>query len=430
MNDFGKTSAEYRAIRQFNIAWIFLLVTAFTGVLLRWLGWLPFSGIHYGNLLHTHSHMAFLGWVFNAFFALAYLLWVPRDREPFMIRLFIILQVANIGMLLSFPVQGYGFASIFFTTMHMVGSMVFAIQLWQSPVVSKTARPWLRTALLMMIFSGLGPLFLGPLAAMDLRDSFAYPLAIYGYLHFQYNGWFILFPIAVGIEFFHRKTGFRADTKNALTLFAVGVTLTLLVSCLWLQPPAIVYILAFAGGMIQLSGLVLLMNTVWKTERVRLLKNNISSIGRALLTVAQIVLLVKCLLQLAACHPEWHTIVNHRYTAIAFMHAIFLGIVFPVIIAIAWERGWIKPKCKSSCPKFYSRYYIGFVLAFSAIIFSESLLIYPVLAPLWNYPTTGQLPALFFLAALMKAGGLVMLSPGSLFQIPSVFSRYSRNDPG
>ena len=64
----------------FRVAVGFLVVTTMLGALLRFLALRPLRGWEYGHLLHTHSHLGFLGWVFNAFLALALMRFVPAEQ--------------------------------------------------------------------------------------------------------------------------------------------------------------------------------------------------------------------------------------------------------------------------------------------------------------------------------------------------------------
>ena len=64
----------------------FFATSAVLGAFLRFLTVHPIAGFNYGHLLHTHSHLAFLGWVFNAFFAIALQWFVPPDTQRALLR--------------------------------------------------------------------------------------------------------------------------------------------------------------------------------------------------------------------------------------------------------------------------------------------------------------------------------------------------------
>jgi len=322
----------------FRVAVAFLVVTTLLGALLRFLAVWPVPGWEYGHLLHTHSHLGFLGWVFNAFFALAVMRFVPAEQGRFFRRVFLVLQVAVLGMLFSYPIQGYGAVSIIFSTLHMGASAVFAWKLWFFNTAAPAARGHLRVALVFLVASGLGPLALGPLAASGLRDTPAYSLSIYFYLHGQYNGWFVFFLQAVLFQEM-AGSGLGVDgraARNALGWLGVGAVLTLAQSTLWLQPPLWVHAVAALGGVTQLVG------CVWLVLAVRGAGALFAGPARALMAFALVALLAKHLLQMVAAAPAFAGLANHRFVVIAFLHLVFLGVVAPALFAWGLRFGWLR----------------------------------------------------------------------------------------
>ncbi|MCU0791940.1 MAG: hypothetical protein MUE42_03620, partial [Opitutaceae bacterium] len=111
-HDFSDSPREdLFARRAFVVALGFLALVAVLGALLRGSMIRPIPGFAYGHWLHAHSHTAFLGFVFNAFFAFALTRFVPAGERPAYRKLFVVLVVAVLGMLVTFPIQGYGPAS-------------------------------------------------------------------------------------------------------------------------------------------------------------------------------------------------------------------------------------------------------------------------------------------------------------------------------
>lgn len=322
----------------FAVALGFLALTAVLGALLRVLVVQPLPGFNYGHLLHTHSHIAFLGWVFNACFAVSLTLFLPTQSPRAWSRLFGILQVAVIGMLGSYPWQGYGAVSIAFSTLHMIGAAVFAWWLWRDQIASAAARPHLLIALICLLISGAGPLTLGPLAALDLRDSPAYTLSIYFYLHAQYNGWFLFFLQAATLQLADQSGAVNTPlARRSAWWLGGGVVLTFSQSTLWLGPPLWVNSLAAAGGLVQLIGCIYF---------VRALLPALPAVRGSVRVLAGIALaswLLKHLLQLAAAWPGLTGLANHRFIAIGFLHLVFLGIVTPALLALASHAGWLRP---------------------------------------------------------------------------------------
>ncbi len=320
----------------FQIAWGFFILTALLGFVLRLQLVHPLPGIQYSNLLHAHSHIAFLGWVFNAFFALALKSFVRPDQLRFFIAWFIVLQVANLGMLVAYPLQGYAGISIAFTSLHMLGAVAFAIRLWRSNTASIAARPYLKISLVFMLLSGIGPLALGPLAALDMRGSAFYELAVYWYLHFQYNGWFICFLLAWILQELPEIS--PRPAQQALRYWIIGIALTFLLSVLWLDPPIWVFALAGIGAGLQLVGFGYFFG-VFRDQATRRILD--SGWIRFLCTLALTALLAKNLMQLVAAWPGFVDLANNRFIVIGFLHWVFLVVVTPFLIAQALRLNWL-----------------------------------------------------------------------------------------
>ncbi|WOO40659.1 hypothetical protein [Rubellicoccus peritrichatus] len=333
----SETVLDRGVARTFSVAWCWFVIAAIFAVALRWLPMHAIEGWNIGYIRHAHSHIAFLGWVFNAFFAFALKLFIPFERRRSFMWLFVFLQVTLVGMVVTFPFQGYAAGSIFFSTLHMIGSAIFAWWLWASPSVDKAARPWLRMALFFMLISGVGPILLGPLAVNDLRNHPAYTLAIYFYLHCQYNGWFILFLIAVVVHILAKKN-FNLDThtnQRAAGCFLWGVLLAYALSCLWVTSHWLVHSLALVSAGLQLYATWLL----WP-----LLKHGLTQLTptiRAIVLLPLVCFGLKLLLQSIAPLPVFSELAYHRFIAVAFMHLIFLGVVTPALWVGALQWQWL-----------------------------------------------------------------------------------------
>ena len=111
-----------------------LLLVAFIGVVLRYkiVGTFPYVDQKY--LLHGHSHFAFSGWVSLALMSLMLqtISRLTKQSLPLIFnRILWINAIAAYGMLLSFPLQGYGVFSIFFSTLSIFTSYYFGWNIWQ-----------------------------------------------------------------------------------------------------------------------------------------------------------------------------------------------------------------------------------------------------------------------------------------------------------
>lgn len=387
--------------RVFAVAWFFWTISAALGVLLRLQAVRPVVGLAYGHVLHAHSHVAFLGWIFNAFFALALRLFVPVPERGGYIRLFLVTQIAVAGMLFTYPFTGYAAASISFSTLHMVCAGVWAWKLLRRNRAAPAARPFLWIAFGCMLLSGLGPLALGPLAALDLRESPWYLLSIYFYLHFQYNGWFVFFLLAVLLQQLAAggNNSLQPAARRTAGWLAAGTVLTLALSALWLAPPRWVYVAALAGGAALLMGSV----PLWHLAR-RATGLFRTPLTRLLAGTALAVLLVKHVLQFVAAWPGLALLAEQRFVVIGFLHLVFLGIVSPLLVAWGREAGWwrLTPAGRAGLGLLG----IGFVV-------TQLGLFYPPLAGLAGAPPWPRLLETLLAGAIAMALGIAAMFPGT-----------------
>ena len=320
-------------IARFNylIGISFFLIAGIIGVLIRWHFLNPIKGFQYNNWLHAHSHITFLGWVFLGIIAL--LTYHFRDVPSLPIKklrnLTWFIAVANIGMLIAFPIEGYGPISIFFSAVHMVlgiyayfifagifkGRKSFGIQL-------------IKSGFLFMILSGLGPIALGPIIVLGYKTSYWYEFAVYFYLHFQYNGWFSLAIIGIILNFLNPQ-GMNIKWVRVINL---SVVLTYLLSTLGARPDYWINILGGIGGLIQIIAFVyvflfILKNTGKLFETARFITN-------FLLTLSLITFMIKLFLQFFSSIPsiaDW--IMHSRNLIIAYLHLVLLGFVTSFLLA-------------------------------------------------------------------------------------------------
>ncbi|MCB0446175.1 MAG: hypothetical protein KDD03_01425, partial [Gelidibacter sp.] len=162
------------------------LVAASMGLVLRYVFIQPLS-LNFRFLTHGHSHVAMLGWVYLMLYLLIVHHFIP-DKKPIYNRLFWITQLAVVGMMISFPLQGYAAISISFSTLHIFCSYYFVRLVWQHhKTTSLPARYLLKACLLFMLLSTIGVWCLGPAVATLGQTSAFYQIAIQFFLHFQFN---------------------------------------------------------------------------------------------------------------------------------------------------------------------------------------------------------------------------------------------------
>ncbi|AHF94664.1 hypothetical protein OPIT5_23195 [Opitutaceae bacterium TAV5] len=399
------------AFRMFQVAWVWLLVAALTGTFLRGCFIRPPAWVVYGNWLHAHSHIALLGWGGSALFALAIRFFVPAGDMRWPLRLFVVAQIGNAGMLATFPVQGYARESIAFSTLHLGCFAWFAVRLWRGNRACPAARPFLRAGVVFLLVSALGPFALGPLAATGLKESPWYTLAVYFYVHFQANGWLLFLPGAALLQYRHERGIPCAENgaRRAAGFFAWGCVLTFAVSALWMDPPAWVRWTAAAGGVLQLAGCVCAWRMLVPGRCVPVAARADAGVGggvyaRRLLAVAGVAFVLKCVLQLAAVLPALGELAyGGRNMPVAFLHLVFLGVASLAILALAAGCGWLRP---------VRRIRAGAWVLVAGIGATEAALVWQSLAGVWaGWPVVPGFYAILFFGSLVMVTGICLLRP-------------------
>ncbi|MCB0466746.1 MAG: hypothetical protein KDC64_00870 [Aequorivita sp.] len=323
--------------KHIGIALAYFLVVALMGVLLRLyvVISLPFN---YKFLLHAHSHTALLGWVYLGLTTLIYKIFLSEAEKPKLYKhIFIFTNVCILGMLVTFPIQGYALFSIIFSTLFLFASYWFSwFAMKHIPQKFKNRFSWklIKTALLYLVLSSIGPWTIGGVMATLGPESIWYKTSIYFYLHFQYNGWFILALLGVLFYIFEEK-GIQFNPEKLKSFFLLlnfGVLFTVFLSALWFVPPIVFYILGLTGAVAQILAffeLYLLLK-----DYFILIKKSFAPIGFFLLKIAGSLLILKLLMQLFSAFPY---IANLAYQlkdfVIGYLHLVFLGIVITTLLA-------------------------------------------------------------------------------------------------
>ena len=319
------------------IALFYFLLVALMGVLLRLFFVTPIP-LNYKYILHAHSHTALLGWIYLGLTTLIYKIFLSKAQKPKLYkRIFFFTNLCILGMLITFPFQGYALYSIIFSTLFLFASYWFAwFAMKYIPQYFKQRFSWklIKTALLYLVISSLGPWAIGGVMATLGPESIWYKSSIYFYLHFQYNGWFIITLLGVlfyileerGIQFNPEKL------KSFFLLLNAGVLLTVFLSFLWFVPPTVIYLLGLAGAVAQLLafwGLYSLLKKHFSVLRIQF--------GQAcffVLKFAGMLLGLKILMQLFSAFPYVANLAFRlKDFVIGYLHMVFLGIVITAMLA-------------------------------------------------------------------------------------------------
>ena len=381
-------------------AFAFLIVSGAIGVLMRLQFFFPVTNINYQYFIHTHSHVILLGWVFNALIAAMHYMLFRNEQNKRYFRLFLAFQISILGMLFSFPVQGYAAVSITFSTLHILLSYVWAVWTWKrAKSLSETARKFVRWGLIYLAISTIGPFALGPIIANGGSGSDWYFMAIYFYLHFLYNGTFIFILLGMFFWFLDNR-GISYDlglSKWVLKLMNISCWLGLTLSALWMKPQPLVFVIGGLAGLLQLSGVICLWKLIRPTWKHLLI--SLSGTSKHLLKVVFLAFIIKVLLQSISALPAIAELAYQiRNYIIGYLHLVFLGVITPFLFA------WFNMNGLFSLKTRIKRF--GFMLFAVGVVASELVIIGQIqLARLSVYYE------LLFAVSLMLWLGLIFLFP-------------------
>ena len=232
------------------------LVVALVGVLLRYKINFPLPLLNYKFLLHAHSHFAFAGWVTQVLMALI-VQYLYQHNENISLgkykQVFIWNFITAYGMLFSFPFQGYGLISIIFSTLSVFVSYFFIAFVWKDLKLFADAgysKAWIKASLLLYAISSLGPFSLAYLMANQISGQDLYFGAVYFFLHFQYNGWFLFACFGLFFSYL-QKAGFLHTSLYSKKIFRVLFITCFpayLLSTMWMDLPIALRIIATAAA--------------------------------------------------------------------------------------------------------------------------------------------------------------------------------------
>lgn len=379
----------------------FFIMIQTLGLLLRWQFVQGIPGFNYIFFLHAHSHVALLGWV-HAVLALLIpqTFLVPTHSLKVYHRNFWCSQVTVLGMLLSFPIQGYAAVSITFSTLFLFCSYHLAYRLWKDiPRDLSASRTLLMASLFFLVLSSVGPWSLGPIMALKMAKSPLYHLAIYFYLHFQYNGWFSLACAALSLRYLEHKPVTSLPSSRDIQCFIWSSAFTYSLSTLWTHPPTWVYALGILSATLQLYSCLRIAHAC----KSQLQKKHLSTWSGRLFCLSLLCFAGKISLQTLTAIPYFaHLAAQHRPLVIFYLHLVLLG----AITLFLWA--WLFQQQAFDSHKPQTRWGLGlYMLGF---VGSEGLLLYQGLAQERQLPLFPHFYTVLFAVSCSIPCGFTLLS--------------------
>lgn len=338
---------------------------------------IPFQ---FRNLMHAHSHGAMLGWVYLMLYVLIVHHFIP-DKKPVYNRLFWLTEIAVIGMMISFPFQGYAAISISFSTLHIICSYLFIRLIWKNhKIKSKPIQLLLKASLVFMFVSTIGIWCLGPAAAILGIESAFFQIAIQFFLHFQFNGWFLFAVLTVFLNQFPIE-----NTQRFQIFFKAligGTILTFALPVSWFAFHPIQPWINGLGVLLQLLAgfyFIILLRPQWTKFWSLTLKST-----KWMYALALISFVLKIALQSSSIFPEVSSMAYQYHNfVIGFIHLMMLGVISGFLFAFLLESSLVTINSKYLNLGIYS-FIIGFV-ATEFLLLVQGLFYYLALGMIPNY---------------------------------------------
>ena len=330
----------------FNIALLCFVLAALAGCVLRLIFVTDLGAINYKYFLNGHSHLAMLGWVFGMLFLylVAYHLNIDDKRKAFYLRLFVILEITALVMFVSFLFTGYKTLSIILSTVHLLLSYFFAFHFLRDSSSQKGTSlqiRFARTAIWMMIFSSLGVWALGVSMGIGLKGTAFYYGTIQFFLHFQFNGWFLLGALSLLFTQLEPKTSETKVWANRFYfLILLSVFLTFAQAISWSTPLKVIFYINSLGVFVQLAAIYYFIKIISRMKDE--LFEGFGFREAWLLRIAVFSLCLKVFSQTIVAIPEMAEVsYTVRNFIIGFIHLINLAFLSLLFFAFASKLKWL-----------------------------------------------------------------------------------------
>ena len=389
------TMLSLRTQKWFFFACCNLLIVSLAGLSLRAFHCFDIRGINYLYLLQGHSHFAFAGWGFLVLFIALTYTFIPEEKffNKRYTLIFISGEITAWSMLISFPMEGYAVTSTTFAALYIFVTYWFSWRFIKDlPSKNKNllSTKFVKASVFFLVISSLGPFSMGPIMAMGLKNTPVVPNAIYFYLHFQYNGWFMFGILALFFRWLEKK-GICYRPKPALFFYRLlffSCFPAYLLSVLWSKPGTIIFLIATAAGTAQLFSLIPLIRSlkVCRHKLFRLLENNNKVLG----IMISILFFLKMLMQFLSSFPyfvRWLT--SARNLVIAYLHLVLLGVFTLFIFAFFIEERILELNnlVKKGLWIFLSGLFITEILLFAQVVSNYFNTLIPYFDNLMFYTT-------------------------------------------
>lgn len=376
------------------------IIASMMGLLMRFYYLFRITNINYIYLLHAHSHVAMLGWAYMMIYVLIVRFFIPKETsdKPIYNQLFWITEFTVIGMMISFPIQGYALFSILFSTLHILLSYVFCWLVFKDCSKNKNAaEKLLITSVLFMVFSTFGVWCLGPTVKILGKQSDFYQIAIQFFLHFQFNGWFLFAILGLFIKQFKNEIEVK-QFKIFLILQILATFFTVAFPISWFVENQILNWINTFGVLLQLVSFIYFYKML--KPQINHFKSTIDSVTKWPYSFALTSLFLKIAIQLVVLFPNLGEVSHHiRNLVIGFIHLTTLGIITGFLLGILLQNNFL-PR-KAFLLKIGVKYFFFGYLITELLLFLQGIFYYLEKGKLFGYYETIFGASIFIVAGLL-----------------------------
>ena len=324
-----------------------LCLVAVLGTLMRYKIGFAFPHFEQKYLQEAHSHFAFAGWITQTIYLLIIRLFrnnLPSINE----RTYHWLQVANLviayGMLVSFTIQGYGPVSIALATASIGVGYFFSFVAFRDAMrlePSHPAKNWIKAAIFFGILSTIGTIVLSRMMMTREFDQATYLGSIYFFLHFQYNGWFMMACFAIWLDSIKTVLLKANHTRFAFWAFFLSGIPAYFLSTLWAHIPVWLYVFVVLSAIFQVIGWWYFVRTM--NANKTFISGLFPKLVSWLLILVSLSLTLKLFLQLASTIPYVSKLAfSFRPIVIAYLHLVLLLIISVFLLSFLYGTGLLK----------------------------------------------------------------------------------------
>lgn len=309
------------------------LVLACLGLLMRYKIAFSFPYLEQKHIQHAHSHFAFAAWISQALYIL--LIHFLEQRRGIDLKKYEFILISNTilsyAMLISFILKGYHLSSNIFSFLIVLNSVYFSYLFIKDSWSIKSREAsviWFYGAIFFNFISILGTFFL---MYLNLTGNFNQNIqlaSVYFYLHFQYNGWFLLACIGL---YLNQLSNYLSLERSRIIfwLFFLSTIPNYFLSIMWWEMPNELYafvvfsaIVNFVSGMLLIVPLIKLNRDYKKYGR-----------SKVLIYVLVICFVLKLILQTASVIPYLsHLAYSLHSVIIAYLHLVLLVVISNFIL--------------------------------------------------------------------------------------------------